>query len=226
MHHLRVGLVIATGVETLFHGGRKLGTNLGITITVEDRPLLERSLREHLALDLAVDVTCILLNVEAVGLSRRCGTHEQLASVILKAIKGLRVLRELEVPHLLFFNTLSIAGEVRHQVLDLLDLCFGVSVNDLGQVLHETEVSTHGVGQTGQLAELRDQSHLDACAAVLVDQKRLVASLDLLVVAGLIVLLVRCLDAILVEGRLRRLGKVDAVDAVSLLVVAGDHCAA
>ena len=106
------------------------------------------------------------------------------------------------MPHLLLLNTLSITGEVSHQVLDLLDLCFGVSVHDLGQVLHETEVSTHGVSQTGQLAELRDQSHLDACAAVLVNQKRLVASLDLLVVAGLIVLLVRCLDAILVEGRL------------------------
>jgi len=177
-------------------------------------------------LDLAVDVTCILLNVEAVGLARRCGTHQQFASVILEAIKRLRVLRKLEVPHLLLLNALSIASEVRHQVLDLLDLCFGVSVNDLGQVLHETEVSTHGVGQTGQLAELRNQSYLVACAAVLVNEKRLVTGLDLLVIAGLVVLLIRCLDAVLVKGRLRRLGKVDAVNAVGFLVVAGNHCAA
>lgn len=177
-------------------------------------------------MDLSVDVTCILLYVEAVRLARRRGTHQQLASTILEAVKRLRVLRELEVPHLLLLDTLSVAGEVRHQVLDLLDLCFGVSVNDLSQVLHETEVSTHGVGQTGQLAKLRDQSHLVACAAILVNQQRLVASLDLLVVAGLVVLPVRCLDAVLVEGRLRRLGKVDAVDAVGLLVVPGNHRAA
>ena len=177
-------------------------------------------------MDLSVDVTCILLYVEAVRLARRRGTHQQLASTILVAVKRLRVLRELEMPHLLLLDTLSVAGEVRHQVLDLLDLCFGVSVNDLSQVLHETEVSTHGVGQTGQLAELRDQSHLVACAAILVYQQRLVASLDLLIVAGLVVLPVRCLDAILVEGRLRRLGKVDAVNAVGLLVVPGNHRAA
>jgi len=76
-------------------------------------------------------------------------------------------------------------------------------VNDLGQVLHETEVGTHGVGQAGQLAELRNQSHLVACAAVLVNQQRLVNNLDLLIVAGLVVLSVRSLDTVLVEGGLR-----------------------
>jgi hypothetical protein len=95
LHHLGVGLFVATGVETLLHSRRELGANLSITIAVEDCPLLKRSLREHLALDLSVDVTCILLYVEAVGLARRRGTHQQLASTILEAVKRLRVLREL-----------------------------------------------------------------------------------------------------------------------------------
>jgi len=53
------------------------------------------------------------------------------------------------------------------------------------------------------LAELRDQSHFVACAAVLVNQQRLVNYLEFLVVAGLVVLSVRSLDAVLVKGGLR-----------------------
>jgi len=52
------------------------------------------------------------------------------------------------MPHLLLFNTLSILREVVHKVLDLLDLSLSICVNNLCQVLHETEVSTHSICQT------------------------------------------------------------------------------
>lgn len=66
-NHLRLRLIITTSGETLCHGRLKLVGDLAITISVEDGPVLELSLGEHLALDLAVDFTSTLLNVEASG---------------------------------------------------------------------------------------------------------------------------------------------------------------
>lgn len=134
----------------------------------------------------------------------------------------LRVLVELQVPECLFLLTLLVGLEVVHQVFDLLDLRFSISVDDLGKILHETEVSTHRVSQPSQLAQFRDESDLIARSAVLVDEQRLVGVVDGLVVLGLVVLSVAGLSALLVETGLGTLSKVNTVDLVRLLVVLCD----
>ena len=55
--HLGLALVVTTSLQALSHCGLELIANLGITITMEDAPLVEWHLCEHLALDLAIDVT-------------------------------------------------------------------------------------------------------------------------------------------------------------------------
>lgn len=137
---------------------------------MEDGPVLQLSLSVHLALDLPVDLTRTLLYVKAhVSASIVC-THHEIASVVLEALQLLRVLIELQVPQLLLLLALFICLEVVHQVLDLFDLGLSIGMHNLGQILHQSEISTHGVSQTCELAEFGDQSYLLACAAVLIDQ--------------------------------------------------------
>lgn len=126
------------------------------------------------------------------------------------------------MPQSLFLLALLVSLEVVHQVFDLLDLRFSISVNDLGKILHETEVSTHRVSKPSQLTELRDESDLITRPSVLVDEQGLVGVVDLLVVLGLVVLTVAGLSALFIEAGLRTLSKVNTVDLVRLLVVLGD----
>lgn len=142
--------------------------------------------------------------------------------MILEALEFLRVLVELQVPERLLLLTLLVGLEVVHQVLDLLDLRFSISVDDLGKILHETEVSTHGVGKPCQLAQFRDESDLVTCSAVLVDQEGLVGVSNGLVVLGLVVLTVAGLSALFIKAGLGTLSKVNTVDLVRLLIVLRD----
>jgi hypothetical protein len=96
-------------------------------------------------------------------------------------------------------------------------------VDDLSKVFHESEIRTHRICETGQLAQLRYQSHLIASFAILVDQKRLVWIADVLIVPGFVVLCVADLSALLVKGSLWTHVEVDAVDPVCLLVVLCDN---
>ena len=112
---------------------------------MEDAPGLQRRLSEHLALDLAVEVTSIRLNVDGLGSTGAPRTHLESPRCVLKARKLLRIVVELQVPHLLLLDTLLVALEVRHEVLDLLDLGVSVRVDDLGQVLHQAEIGTHRI---------------------------------------------------------------------------------
>lgn len=182
-------------------------------------------MREHLSLNLAIQVASIRLNVNGLRSATRACSHLELARSVLESTELLRSLVELEVPKLLLLDTLRVGLEVVHQVLDLLDLGIGVGVHDLGQVLHEAEVGAHGVSQTCQLAQLGNEGDLVTRAAVLVDQEWLVHVVDVLVVASLVVLLVAGWSPVLVEGGAGTLCEVNPVNLVRLLVVPGDDCA-
>lgn len=96
-------------------------------------------------------------------------------------------------------------------------------MNDLCKVLHQTEVGTHSVSQASQLTKFRNKSNFIACSSVLVDEEGLVRVGNVLVVAGLVVVSVAGLSAVLVETGLWTLVEVNAIDLVRLLVVLGDH---
>jgi len=150
--HVGVGAFIATSLQAFVHGRLELLGGLGISIGVEDAPGLESGLSEHFTLDLAVDVAHVLLNVESVGGSVSSRAHQEFSGVELISIESLRVLVELKVPELLLLHTLGIGLEVSHQVLDFLDFSFSVGMQNHGKILHHTEVSAHGVCETGKLA--------------------------------------------------------------------------
>ena len=94
------------------------------------------------------------------------------------------------MPEFLLLLTLRVGVEDVDQVLALFHLTIRISMHDLGEVLHETEVCSHGVRKTGNLAKLGEKSNLSSGLAVFVDQKWLVGLGNILVVAGLVVLLV------------------------------------
>jgi len=130
------------------------------------------------------------------------------------------------MPLLLLLDALLVCLKYLKQILDFFDLCFGISVDNLGEVFHEAEVSSHGVGQASQLAQLWDERHLVTCLAIFVDKQRLVGISDVFIVASFVVFLVASRCAILVKCSRRTLCKVNSVDLVRLLVVLCDNCSA
>lgn len=190
---------------------------------MEDGPVLELNLGEHLALDLTIDLTSTLLDVETIGSTTCVWAHQQVASSVLKTLELLRILVELEMPKRLLLFTLLVSLEVMHEILDLLDLGFSICMHNLCQVLHESEISAHGVSQTCNLAELGDEGNLNSSATIFVDQKWLVWILDLLVISGLIVLLVAGLSTLFVECRQWGLCEINPINLVGLLVVGCYH---
>ena len=222
LDHLWLGLVVAASVKALLHGALKLIGSLSIPVTVEDGPVLELDLGEHLALNLTVDLTSALLDVETVRSTACVGTHQQVASGVLETLELLRILVELQMPECLLLLALLVGLEVMHEILDLLDLGLSVGVHNLGQVLHQSEVGTHGISQTCQLTQLWDEGDFESGSPVLVDQQWLVGILDGLVVASLVVLHVAGLGALLVKCGLWGLCEIDPVDLVGLLVI-GRH---
>lgn len=129
------------------------------------------------------------------------------------------------MPELLLLNTLRIRLEVAHEVLDLFDLGIGIGVHDLSQIFHQAEIGSHSISQTSQLTELRKEGNLITSASVFVNQERLIHVIDVLVVAGLVVLTVGGRSPILVESGGWTLTEVNSIDFVSLLIVASDHSA-
>ena len=69
-----------------------------------------------------------------------------LVSVSLLVWQNNWVVVEFQVPSSLLLLALLVVLEALHQVLDLLDLSFSVGVDNLGEILHEAEVSTHSIG--------------------------------------------------------------------------------
>ena len=54
----------------------------------------------------------------------------------------------------LVFGRCLVCCKGGEEILALLDLLVSVGVNDLGKILHQPEVSAHGIRQTDELAEL------------------------------------------------------------------------
>ena len=119
---------------------------------MENTPGLEGRLSEHFSLDLAIDVSHVLLDVEGVRTSTSCGTHKEFTGSILESREFRWVLVELQVPELLLLDAFCICLEVVHKILDLLNFSLSVSVKNNSEVLHQSEVSAHGISQTSELA--------------------------------------------------------------------------
>jgi hypothetical protein len=217
--HHRLRIVVTTSLKALSHGGLERVCNLGISVTVENSPGLESRLREHLSLDLAINVSHVLLDVEGVRTSTSCWTHKAVTGSILESREFRWVLIELQVPELLLLDTFCICLEVVHKVFDLLNFGLSIGVKDNSKVLHQSEVSAHSISQAGELTQFRNKSDFVTSPSVLVDKERLVGILDLFIVAGLVVLFVACLGSLLIEFGTRALSKVHAIDTVSLLIV-------
>jgi hypothetical protein len=94
------------------------------------------------------------------------------------------------VPKLLLLDTLRVGFEDFKEVLTLLDLPVGIGMDDFGKILHQSEISSHLVSQSGNLAELRDQSNLISSLPVFVNEEGLVRICDLLIVPCLVVVLI------------------------------------
>ena len=94
------------------------------------------------------------------------------------------------MPQLLLLLALGISVEDVEEVATLGDLAVSVCVDNLGEILHQAEVCTHGVSETSHLAEFWEEGNLSTSPPILVDEKGLVWLLDFLVVAGLVVLFV------------------------------------
>lgn len=140
LDQIGVGVVVAALLQTLLHGALELIGNLTVAIAMENAPRFQRWLCEHLPLNLAIQFSRIRLNIEAVGGSRRASSHKEFARLIFEALQFLRILLELQMPELLLLNTLRVVLEMCHQVLDLLDFGFGVGMDNLGQILHQSKV--------------------------------------------------------------------------------------
>jgi len=170
---------------------------------MEDTPLVHSRLREHLGLCLPVELSGSLVNVDFVGSTRTGRTHDKVTSFIVVASELCRDPLETDVPSLGLLFALLVLAERSEEILALLDLLLSIGMNDLGEVLHEPEVSSHLIGQSCELTELRNESNFVTSLPVLVDEERLVDIRDSLVVPGLVVLQVTDLSAILVESCLR-----------------------
>jgi hypothetical protein len=106
----------------LLEGALELVGDLSITISVEDTPHLHGWLGEHLGLDLAIKLSCVPLNVEFVGGSRRSGSHDHVSSVVLEALEFRGNILELQMPSLLLLLALLILGESLEETFALVDL--------------------------------------------------------------------------------------------------------
>jgi len=68
---------------------------LAVTVSIEDSPLFELRLSEHLALDLSIDFTRTLFDIEAVRSATSVWSHQETTGIELKAREFLGVLIEL-----------------------------------------------------------------------------------------------------------------------------------
>lgn len=200
LYHIGFRFRVATLIQTLLHSALELSGHLSVSVTVEDAPSSQGRLREHLALNLAIQVSSIRLDVDRCRSATSAGSHLELAGCVLEAAQRAWHIVDLHVPQLLLLDALGVCLEVIHQVLDLLDLGVGIRVHDHCKVLHQAEISAHGISQARQLTELGDESDLISRASVLVDEQGLIHVADVLIVARTIVLLVRSGSPVFVEG--------------------------
>lgn len=215
--------LIANLIKALFESTLELVGCLGISISVEDTPGFESRLSEHLGLDLPVQLTSTSLDIERVWCTAAGGAHDQITSIILVTWYLSWALTELQVPLLLLLLALLILSEGSEESFAFLHFPVSVGMDDLGEILHEAEVSTHGISESSELAKLWNQCDFVTSLPIFVDEERLVRIRDVLVVSGLVVLGVAHLLTILIEGGSWAHTEVDTLHAVRLLVVPCDN---
>lgn len=110
---------------------------------MEDAPNFERRLFIHLVLNLSVYVSCTSFNIKGIAITTTFGTHHHVTSFVLVAFKTSRIVLELKVPEFLLLDTLRVCLKDFKQVLAFFDLSVSIGVDNLGKILHQTEVSSH-----------------------------------------------------------------------------------
>lgn len=212
-------------IKTLFHGALELVSDLGVSISVEDTPGLEGRLSKHFGLDLSINLSGVLFDVELVWCTASGGSHNQVSSIIFVALDLSRSLLEFQMPLLLLLSAFLVGCEGFEEIFAFIYFLLSVGVDNLGEIFHQTEVGSHGVCQSGELAEFWDESDLVSSLPVFVDEERLVEICNVLVVPSLVVVFVADLGSLLIERSLRRHSEVDSFYSVCLLVVSSDDSA-
>lgn len=190
-----------------------------VTIRVEDCPHLQIWLGVHPVLDLPVDFSAGPLNIESVPLPVVFRAHHQISRAELEAFKALRIFLELKLPlsHLLL--TFLVFFEYLEQILTFVDLPRSISVGYHREILHQSEVSSHCVGESRESAEFREKQAFSASLAIFVNQERLLRVGDgLLVLSGEVVSERDGLFTFL-ERRFGTLLKVNSFNTIRPLVV-------
>lgn len=123
---------------------------------MKDGPSLESWLFIHLVLDLAVNLSSALLNVEGVSLSTSLGSHHHVTSLELVSFELSRVVLEFQMPELLLLDTLGMRVEDFQEILAFSYFPVSIGVDYFGKILHESEITSHRIGETSDLAEFRD----------------------------------------------------------------------
>lgn len=212
-------MLVANLFKTLFHGALELIGHLGVSVSVENSPGFESRLSKHLGLDLPINLSGVLFDVELVWCTASGGSHDQVSSIIFETCELSRSVLELKMPLLLLLLALLVGRESLEEVLALLNFLLSVGVDNLSKILHQTEVGSHGVCQPSKLAEFRNKRDLVSSLPIFVDEEWLVQIIDVLVVPGLVVVFVADLGSLLIESGLWRHSKINSFDSVSLLVV-------
>lgn len=130
--HGGVTALIVDLVKALLHCALELVSNLGITVTMEDTPSFESWLSKHLCLDLTIELTGTLFDVEFVWSTAARRTHHQVSSVILVALHFSWSVLELKVPSFLLLLALLVGSKCGEEILAFLDLLVSVGVDNLG----------------------------------------------------------------------------------------------
>lgn len=161
-------------VKTLLHGTLELVSDLGVSVSMEDSPGFEGWLGEHLGLDLSIDFSSVLFDVELVWCTASGGSHNQVSSIIFETTELSWSFLELQMPLLLLLLAFLVGCEGFEEIFAFFNFLLSVGMDDLGKIFHKTEVSSHGVCQPCELAEFWDESDLVSSLPIFVDEKRLV----------------------------------------------------
>lgn len=186
---------------------------------MEDTPLHQWRLGEHLGLNFSIELSRALLDIHFIWSSRTWRTHDEVASIIFVSSGLDRSFLEFDVPVLGLLFALVVSSERLEQIGALFYLLLGSGVNDLSEIFHESEVWSHLVSQTCQLAQFWYQSHLIASLSILVNEERLVNIGNILIVPRFVVLHVADLLTILFKRSFWRHIEFNTWNFVRFLVV-------
>jgi len=131
------------GVKTLAHSINKALGSLSVIFTVEDTPLAETWLLVHLALNLSINIHCVLSNIELIPLSILLLAHDHLSWLEHLALGSMGVLGDLNAPFSHFLDALLILLERFQESFAFFNSSFGIGVSHLAHIFHQSEISSH-----------------------------------------------------------------------------------